>query len=155
MLLGGSGGGKTSLGRLLAFRMALPFHDLDAVIEGHAGRAVAELFEARGEAAFRALESELLPGLLAAPAVVALGGGAWEAEANRLAVDASGFAALWLAETPARAWERAGRDPKRPLAQDPAVFMARWRRRMPAWAQADMLLAFGHSSRDLASALLD
>ncbi len=155
VLLGGSGGGKTSLGRQLAFRMALPFHDLDEVIEAHASCGVAELFAARGEAAFRALESELLPGLLVAPAVVALGGGAWEAEANRLAVAASGFAALWLAETPARAWERAGRDPKRPLAQDPAAFMARWRGRMAAWSQADMLLAFGHSSRDLASALLD
>jgi len=42
VLLGGSGGGKTSLGRQLAFRMALPFHDLDAVIEAHAGCAVAE-----------------------------------------------------------------------------------------------------------------
>lgn len=155
VLLGGSGGGKTSLGRQLAFRMALPFHDLDEVIEVHAGCPVAELFAAHGEAAFRALESELLPGLLAAPAVVALGGGAWEAEANRRAVAASGFAPLWLAETPARAWERAGRDPRRPLAQDRAAFMARWRNRMAAWSQADMLLAFGHSSRDLVSALLD
>ena len=66
-----------------------------------------------------------------------------------------GFAALWLAETPARAWDRAGRDPRRPLAQDRAAFLARWRTRMAAWSQADMLLAFGHSSRDLASALLD
>jgi len=155
VLLGGSGGGKTSLGRQLAFRMALPFHDLDEVIEAQEGRPVAEIFGAAGEAAFRTLESELLPGLLVAPAVVALGGGAWEAEANRGAVAASGFAALWLAETPARAWERAGRDPRRPLAQDRAAFLARWRTRMAAWSQADMLLAFGHSSRDLASALLD
>jgi thiamine-phosphate diphosphorylase len=155
VLLGGSGGGKTALGRQLAFRRALPFHDLDAVIEAHAGCTVAELFASRGEAAFRTLESELLPGLLTAPAVVALGGGAWEAEANRGAVAASGFAALWLAETPARAWERASRDPNRPLAQDHAAFMARWRRRMAAWSQADTLLVFGHSSRELASALLD
>ena len=155
VLLGGSGGGKTSLGRQLAFRMALPFHDLDEVIEAQEGRPVAEIFGTAGEAAFRALESELLPGLLAAPAVVALGGGAWEAEANRGAVAASGFAALWLAETPARAWDRAGRDPRRPLAQDRAAFLARWRTRMAAWSQADILLAFGHSSRDLASALLD
>jgi len=68
---------------------------------------------------------------------------------------AEGFAALWLAETPARAWDRAGRDSRRPLAQDRAAFLARWQTRMAAWSQADMLLAFGHSSRDLASALLD
>ncbi|MFN7959381.1 MAG: thiamine phosphate synthase [Holophagaceae bacterium] len=155
VLLGGSGAGKTSLGRQLAGRLALPFHDLDTVLEAHTGCTVAQLFAGRGEGAFRALESELLPGLLTEPAVVALGGGAWEAEPNRQAVRASGFAALWLAENPARAWERAGLDPSRPLAQDRAAFMARWRRRMPAWTQADMALAFGHSSRELASALLD
>ena len=155
VLLGGSGAGKTSLGRLLAFRMALPFHDLDEVIEAREGRPVAEIFAASGEARFRALEAELLPDLLGAPSVVALGGGAWETPANRAAVAASHFVPLWLAESPARAWERAGRDPKRPLAQDRTAFMARWRARMPAWAQADMLLAFGHSSRELASALLD
>lgn len=155
VLLGGSGAGKTSLGRQLAFRLALPFHDLDEVIEAQEGRPVAEIFAAAGEAAFRTLEADLLPGLLAVPSVVALGGGAWETAANRAMVAASGFAPLWLAETPARAWDRAGRDPRRPLAQDRAAFLARWRTRMAAWSQADMLLAFGHSSRDLASALLD
>jgi len=70
-------------------------------------------------------------------------------------VDAADFAPLWLAETPARAWERAGRDPNRPLAQDRATFMARWAARMPAWSLAPMLIPFGHSSRELASALLD
>jgi len=155
VILGGSGAGKSTLGRKLAFRRALPFHDLDEVIEARLGRPVAEIFAESGEAAFRALEAELLPGLLTSPAVVALGGGAWEAVANREAVAASGFAPLWLAESPARAWERAGRDPNRPLAQDRAAFMARWRTRMPAWSQADLLLAFGHSSRELVSALLD
>jgi thiamine-phosphate diphosphorylase len=155
VILGGSGAGKTTLGRQLAFRMGLPFHDLDAAIEAHAGRPVAELFAVSGEAAFRALEADLLPGLLTCPAVVALGGGAWEAAANRAVVAASGFAPLWLAESPSRAWERAGRDPRRPLAQDRAAFMARWRSRMAAWSQEDVLLAFGHSSRELASALLD
>jgi thiamine-phosphate diphosphorylase len=155
VILGGSGAGKTTLGRQLAYRLTLPFHDLDAAIEARVGRPVADLFAESGEAAFRALETELLPGLLATPAVVALGGGAWEAAANRTAVAASDFAPLWLAESPARAWQRAGQDPKRPLAQDRAAFMARWRTRMAAWSQEDNLLAFGHSSRELASALLD
>lgn len=154
-ILGGSGAGKTTLGRELARRLALPFHDLDARIEAQEGRPVAAIFAAEGEARFRALESALLPGLLATPGVIALGGGAWEAPANRMAVAAAGFAALWLAEPPALAWERAGRDPNRPLAQDRAAFMARWAQRVPAWSLAPMVLAFGHSSRELASALLD
>lgn len=154
-ILGGSGAGKTTLGQELAGRLALPFHDLDACIERQEGRPVAAVFAKEGEAAFRALETAVLPGLLASPAVVALGGGAWEAPANRAAVAAAGFAALWLAEPPARAWDRAGRDPNRPLAQDRAAFMARWAQRVPAWSLAPMALAFGHSSRELASALLD
>jgi shikimate kinase len=154
-IIGGSGAGKTTLGRKLAQRLALPFRDLDAAIEAREGCPVAAIFEASGEAAFRALESECLPRLMDVPAVVVLGGGAWEAQANREAVAAAGFAPLWLAETPGRAWERASRDPNRPLAQDRAAFMARWTARMPAWSQAPMLLAFGHSSRELVSALLD
>lgn len=155
VLLGGSGVGKSSLGRKLAFRLALPFHDLDEVIEADARRPVAELFAHAGEAQFRRLEVGLLPRLLEQPAVVALGGGAWEAPENRAAVVASGFAALWLADTPARAWERVGRDPGRPLAQERHGFLARWRQRMAAWSQADPVLAFGHSSQELAQALLD
>ena len=116
---------------------------------------MAEIFSASGEAAFRSLEAALLPGLLATPAVVALGGGAWEAPANRVAVVAADFAPLWLAEPPTRAWGRAGRDPNRPLAQDRATFMARGAARMPAWSLAPMILAFGHSSRELVAALLD
>jgi thiamine-phosphate pyrophosphorylase len=155
VLIGGSGAGKTTLGRQLAQRLALPFHDLDATIELRERRPVAEIFASVGEGVFRNLETSLLPELLAQPAVVALGGGAWAAPANRAAVGAAGCAPLWVAETPARAWRRAGQDPNRPLAQDREAFMARWAARMAAWTLAPAVLAFGHSSRDLASALLD
>ncbi len=154
VLIGGSGAGKTTVGRQLAYQLALPFHDLDAVIEERQGRAVAEIFAANGEATFRQLEAELLPPLLVNPAVVALGGGAWESPINRAAVAAAGFAPLWLADAPARAWARAGQDPNRPLARDRAAFMARWAARLPAWSLAPMILPFGHSSRELVSALL-
>jgi thiamine-phosphate pyrophosphorylase len=108
VLLGGSGAGKSTLGRLLAKDLDLPFRDLDDLIEADQGCPVGAIFATQGEAAFRALESALLPALLASPAVVALGGGAWEAPANRQAVAEAGFAPLWLAESPARAWERVG-----------------------------------------------
>jgi thiamine-phosphate diphosphorylase len=154
VILGGSGAGKTTLGRKLAFRLSLPFHDLDQVIEDRVGRPVAAIFAEDGEVAFRQLEAALLPELLTAPAVVTLGGGAWETPANRAAVAAADSVPLWLAETPARAWERAGQDPKRPLAQDRSAFMARWASRLPAWSLAPMILPFGHSTGELATALL-
>ena len=155
VLVGGMGAGKSTLGRHLAEGLGLPFHDLDKVIEAREGRPVREIFAGAGEVAFRALEAELLPGLLRGPAVVALGGGAWESPANRAAVAAAGAAPLWLAQSPQAAWARVGHDPRRPLAADKATFMTRWAQRLPAWSLAPQVIPFGHSSQELALALLD
>jgi len=48
VIVGGSGGGKTTFGRQLAFALALPFHDLDAAIEDRGGRPVAGVFATSG-----------------------------------------------------------------------------------------------------------
>lgn len=155
VLVGGSGAGKSTLGKLLADGLSLPFHDLDEAITTKTGQPITAIFSTQGEATFRQLEADLLSELLRGPAVLALGGGAWEAEANRRRVNEAGFSALWLAETPGRAWQRAGQDPARPLAQDRDAFLARWAQRMPAWSQAPMLLPFGHSAGELATTLLE
>lgn len=155
VLVGGSGAGKSTLGRELASRMGLPSLDLDAAVVARTGSSIAALFAERGEPAFRALEQDTLERLLVRPAVVALGGGAWNLPAVRDSVASAGFQPLWLAETPVRAWSRAGKDPARPLAQDRAAFMARWADRTPAWALAPVILPFGHSSREVADALVD
>ena len=76
------GCGKSVVGVLVAQRAGAPFHDLDLVIESEAGMSVSDLFAIRGEAAFRAMESRLLPDLLQPGAVVAVGGGAPLDETN-------------------------------------------------------------------------
>ncbi|WP_243300588.1 shikimate kinase [Geothrix oryzisoli] len=154
VLLGGSGAGKSTLGRILAQRLGLPFHDLDDRIEADQGVPVSVIFAERGEAAFRTLETSHLSPLLATPAVVALGGGAWEAPANRDLVAVAGFSPLWLAEPPVRAWGRVGHDPRRPLAQGRSAFMARCAARAAAWSLAPTLLPFGRGPEDLVSALV-
>jgi shikimate kinase len=76
------GSGKSVVGLLVAQRAGAPFHDLDLVIESQAAMSINDMFATRGEAAFRALESRLLPEALKPGAVVALGGGAPIDEAN-------------------------------------------------------------------------
>jgi shikimate kinase len=154
LLVGGSGSGKSTLGPLLAGRLGLPFVDLDAAIEGRAGRPIARIFAEAGEGAFRDLEAQVLGESLGRPSVMALGAGAWALPRNRAAVADSGFTPLWLAEVPERAWNRVGGDPARPLAGERAAFLARWRSRLGAWSGLPMLLPLGRSPEELVQALL-
>lgn len=97
------GCGKSVVGVVVAQRAGAPFHDLDIEIESEAGMSITDIFTTRGEAAFRALESRLLPDLLQPGAVVALGGGAPIDEANwKIIVERSttvfidcGFDTIW------------------------------------------------------------
>lgn len=154
VLLGPSGAGKSTLGPLLARGLGLPFRDLDEAVSAAAGCTIADLFAREGEAAFRAREAALLPGLLATPAVVALGGGAWESGASRQAVAEAGALPLWLAEPPEACWNRVAGDPGRPLAGDREAFLARCRPRMAAWALAAPVSSFGRPAAEVAEALL-
>ncbi|KAB0666477.1 shikimate kinase [Oryzomonas japonica] len=91
ILTGFMGAGKSCVGRLLAARLACPFIDLDAEVVAMAGRSINEIFAKDGEAAFRALESTCLEhALRRGGAVIATGGGAVIAEANRTLMRASG-----------------------------------------------------------------
>jgi shikimate kinase len=97
------GCGKSVVGVVVAQRAGAPFHDLDFVIENEAGMSISDIFATKGEAAFRAMESRLLPDLLQPGAVVALGGGAPIDEANwKMIVERSttvfidcGFDTIW------------------------------------------------------------
>lgn len=154
VLVGGSGAGKSTLARALAQRLGLPVVDLDVCVAERAGCAIPELFRTQGEVAFRDLEAICLREVLDTPSVVALGGGAWECEAVREAVAASGHRAFWLAEVPERAWARVAGDPGRPLAGDRDTFLARWRARMARWSTLPCLLPLGRSAEDLAESFI-
>ncbi len=63
-LIGYMGSGKSTVGRLLAEQMNLPFIDLDKLIESHEQMSVADIFRKRDEAYFRQLESKMLKEIL-------------------------------------------------------------------------------------------
>ena len=115
LLVGLSGAGKTTVGRLVAAALDAPFVDLDEEVAHRAGRNVATVFEEEGEAAFRALESACARAALdGPPAVVAAGGGYFDDPANRLAANV-GALTVYLEVEPAAAAARLGGSGGRPL----------------------------------------
>lgn len=77
VLIGPMAAGKSTIGRRLAALLEVPFADLDDLIVDRAGREIPDIFAADGEAAFRALEAEVLAEALRThPGVLSLGGGA-------------------------------------------------------------------------------
>lgn len=101
VLIGMMGVGKSSVGRRLALRLGRPFVDTDQVVEGRAGKSVAEIFRTDGEPVFRALESEAVRGVLESRlwSVVAFGGGAVLDEASRARARETGCV-VWLQAPP-------------------------------------------------------
>jgi shikimate kinase len=77
VLVGPPGAGKTTVGRLVAERLGVPFRDTDADVEAAAGTTVAEVFVEQGEPLFRMLEKAAVAAALAEhDGVLAVGGGA-------------------------------------------------------------------------------
>jgi len=114
VLVGFMGAGKSTLGRGIADRLGLPFHDADAVIEARSGQTIAQIFRDEGEPAFREREAEVIAGLLSGPpAVVSLGGGACTSAATRERL--RGHTVIHLGVSLDTALARVGGDPARPV----------------------------------------
>mgnify|MGYP004711230513 FL=1 len=96
VLVGLMGAGKTTIGRMLAARLGLPFVDADTEIERAAGCSIADVFRLYGEAAFRDGERRVIRRLLEGPPMVlATGGGAFmAADTRRLVRDQA--ISVWL-----------------------------------------------------------
>jgi shikimate kinase len=59
-LIGFMGSGKSTVGRKIARGLNYDFYDLDNYIESYSGQSVTSLFQTKGEAYFRDLETECL-----------------------------------------------------------------------------------------------
>ena len=141
-VVGFMGAGKSTVGKALARRLGWRFVDLDQEIEAAEGASISEIFSGRGEAEFRRIESAALSRQVermaaGAPAVVALGGGAFTIVANRELVRGQGTT-VWLDCPFEVVQRRVAQATHRPLARDPAAFAKLYSDRQQAYAHADL-----------------
>ena len=60
ILIGYMGAGKTTIGKILAKDLGIPFYDLDWYIETRMRKKVKQIFDERGEEGFRVIEKNML-----------------------------------------------------------------------------------------------
>lgn len=116
-LVGLPGSGKSTVGKLLAKRLSLPFLDSDEEIERRAKMEIRTFFECKGEGAFRDLECEVIGDLCkAADFVLSTGGGAvTRSQTRELLV--SRCTVVYLKANADSLWKRLKNDTRRPLLQ--------------------------------------
>jgi shikimate kinase len=113
VLVGYRGTGKSTVGRILAGRLARRFIDADLAFERSTGGSIRAFFEEFGEVAFRDKEAELLASfaLSGVDFVLATGGGVILRESNRQLLRRFARTA-WLAAAPEILADRLRSDPE-------------------------------------------
>lgn len=116
-LMGLPGAGKSTVGRQLAEKLAVPYTDLDEVIEGRTGKKINDIFSEKGEDYFRSLEAECLQNLIqtTSSGVVAVGGGTPCFFDNMEKMQAAGTTCYLKLSWQALAKRTRAADPSRPL----------------------------------------
>ena len=111
------GAGKSTIGRLLAKELGLPFKDSDKEIEERTGASIPLIFDVEGEAGFRDREQAVIGELCQQQGLVlATGGGAILRPENRCAMQRSALV-IYLHASVEHQLARTSRDRSRPLLQ--------------------------------------
>ncbi|WP_322979847.1 shikimate kinase AroK [Pseudomonas sp. C11] len=115
ILVGPMGAGKSTIGRLLAKELRLPFKDSDKEIEQRTGADIPWIFDVEGEQGFREREQAVIAELAQQDGLVlATGGGVVMRPENRRALHAGGRV-VYLHTSVEQQIDRTARDRNRPL----------------------------------------
>lgn len=145
-LIGFMGSGKTTVGQAVARRLGFQFVDTDQLIEQRARMSIPEIFEKKGEPAFRELEREVVEDLAdLSRTVIATGGGVGANPDHIRSLKRHALVVcLWV--TPEVVWQRVRNQTHRPLLNVPNP-QERIRQllaeREPVYRQADVLMNSG------------
>jgi len=116
ILIGPTGAGKTTVGRLLAMKLKLPFLDLDEEIEARCGADIPWIFDVEGEAGFRGREARVFGELVSQGAVVvSTGAGIVLRHENQQLLTAHQEHVIWLKVDLQTQFNRLKNDKYRPL----------------------------------------
>ncbi|MQB45240.1 shikimate kinase [Rhizobium sp. ICMP 5592] len=152
VFVGLMGAGKSSIGRVVANQLGIPFVDTDIEIERVSRMTIPELFAAYGEEEFRALEMRVIKRLLkGGPRVVSTGGGAFINERTRRHVKRSGLS-VWLKADLDVLWERVSKRDTRPLlkTENPKQTLEKlMTARYPIYAEADLVVLSRDVNKDI------
>lgn len=117
-LIGPTGSGKTTIGRMLAEQLGLRFMDADQELVERTGVSIPTIFEYEGEEGFRVRETALIDDVTQEQGIVlATGGGAVLNTVNRDVLTARGVV-VYLQVSLEEQLRRTKGDKNRPLLQD-------------------------------------
>ncbi len=117
--VGPMGAGKSTIGRLLARQLNIPFYDSDHEVENRCGADIPWIFDVEGEKGFRERELAVIDDLTQMDGIVmATGGGSVMQDANRRALINTGTV-IYLRAPVEIQLARTAKDKKRPLLQRP------------------------------------
>jgi shikimate kinase len=158
-ITGFMGSGKTTVGRLVADKLGWGFVDLDTDIEEREHERVADIFEKRGEAEFRRIETEAIKRWLrkiecGMPTVVALGGGAFVQSVNYEILGNNGIS-IWLDCSLEVVESRIAGVDDRPLARDKDAFRRLFDERRALYGRADFRVNGDLECEDAAAEIVD
>ncbi len=140
ILTGFMGVGKSSVSRHLAYLLGAERTDLDYVIEEKENSTIAELITGIGESRFREIETDCLCKILeeSDAKIIALGGGAWTIEKNRILIKQYECTTVWLESTFEHCWFNIRQSRKeRPLAQNKTTAEELFAQRQKSYCLAD------------------
>ena len=154
-LIGFMGTGKSTIGRHLARQLDFSFIDSDHWIENKTGLTIPQIFEEKGEAAFRALEKEFVEtGHSNEGCVVSCGGGLVLQPGIKELLQAKGLVIALFASAET-IFERTRANKNRPLlnVEDPLAEIEKLlEARLPGYREAGVgVLTDGRSVADISS----
>jgi XRE family aerobic/anaerobic benzoate catabolism transcriptional regulator len=145
-LLGLRGGGKSTLGQLLADKLGVPFIELDREIERRSGAPLSEIFDMFGQETFRRAEREALDDVLRRhPHFIIATSGSIVTEPGTLELLLSSCFTIWVRAEPEEHMKRVmAQGDMRPMAKNARAMndlVSILRSREPLYAKANAVIA--------------